>query len=643
MAAAPTVHTMPGTTNLPLASFPSSSCSDATAALDARETAESFVATVNALLATADTAALAALFLDNGFWRDHLALTWAMRTVQSPAKIAAFLGESAASRDGFRLKSVALDEAGPASGSGSGASSRAPAVVKMDAEGRVNVVQFFITFETAVGFGAGTARLVAHPDGPGWKVFTLGTILQGLRGFEEPVYGRRPAGVAHGQHPGRKNWAERREAEANYTDGSEPLVLIVGAGQAGLTAAVRLKMLGINALIIDKNKRIGDNWRKRYDQLVLHDPVWYDHMPYMPFPPNWPIFTPKDKLAGWFESYAQSMELNVWMTTELASTHWDDASKTWTVDLCRTRADGSVENRTFHPRHIIQATGHSGEKNMPQIKGMESFKGQVLCHSSEFPGPRRDGPKGRRAVVVGCCNSGHDIAHDFCESGYDVTMVQRSSTHVVSSKAITDIALAALFSETSPAVDDGDVLLHTMPNAVLKTVQVQVGALQRAHDAPLLAGLAAAGFRVDDGPDGAGLFFKYFQRGGGYYIDVGASQLVADGKIRVKQGHEVTEVLPGGLRLADGSELPADEIVWATGYQNMRSQARAMYGDELADRVREVWGLNDEGEWNTMWQDSGHPGFWFHGGNMALCRYFSRLLALQIKGREAGLYDHGEK
>lgn len=401
-------------------------------------------------------------------------------------------------------------------------------------------------------------------------------------------------------------------------------------------------MLGINALIVDKNQRVGDNWRNRYHQLVLHDPVWYDHMPYMPFPPNWPIFTPKDKLGGWFEAYAKTMELNVWMTTELEHTQWDEAGKKWTVVLHRKKPDGTSEVRTFTPRHIIQATGHSGKKNLPDIKGINDFKGHVLSHSSEFPGARVDG-KGKKAIVVGCCNSGHDISHDFYEKGYDVTIVQRSSTNVVSSKAITEIALKGIFSETSPPTDDADLLLHGMPNTVLKAIQSQVSAMQRAYDKDILDGLTKAGFKLDDGPDGAGLFFKYFQRGGGYYIDVGASQLIADGKIKIKQGQEIAEVLPNGLKFADGTELEADEIVFATGYQNMRSQARDMYGDELGDRVKDVWGFNDEGEWRTIWQNSGHPGFWFHGGNLALCRYYSRLLALQIKGIEEGLYKHGEK
>lgn len=417
--------------------------------------------------------------------------------------------------------------------------------------------------------------------------------------------------------------------------------LFLGGGQAGLTAAARLKMLGVETLVIDQNERVGDNWRKRYHQLVLHDPVWYDHMPYLNFPAQWPIFTPKDKLADFFESYATLLELNVWTRTELVYTKWDDAKKFWTVIVNRKAADGISEIRTFYPRHLIQATGHSGKKNQPSIKGVENFKGDRLCHSSEFPGARENS-QGKKAIVIGSCNSAHDIAQDFLEKGYDITMVQRSTTHVVSSKAITEIALKGIYSEDGPPVDDADMLIHGLPTPVLKAIQIKVGERQAECDKEILEGLDKVGFKVDRGPDGAGLFFKYFQRGGGYYINVGASQLIADGKIKVKQGQEIAEVLANGLRFADGSELEGDEIVFATGYQNMRTQTRIMFGDEVADKVGDVWGFNDEGEMRTIWQRSGHPGFWFHGGNLAMCRYYSRLLALQIKGLEEGLYQDGE-
>lgn len=400
-------------------------------------------------------------------------------------------------------------------------------------------------------------------------------------------------------------------------------------------------MLNIDTLVIDREARLGDNWRTRYHQLVLHDPVWYDHLPYMPFPSHWPIFTPKDKLADFFEAYAKLLELNVWTNTEVVEVQYDKAKAVWKVVVSRKLANGENDTRTFYPRHVIQATGHSGKKNQPDMKGVENFKGDRLCHSSEFPGAQNNS-QGKKAVVVGSCNSAHDIAQDFLEKGYDVTIVQRSTTHVVSSKAITDIAFKGIYSEDGPPVDDADMLIHGLPTSVLKAVQVQVVEKQAESDKDILDGLARAGFQVDRGPDGAGLFFKYFQRGGGYYIDVGACQLIADGKIKVKQGQEIDEVLPRGLRFADGTELEADEIVLATGYQNMRTQTRVIFGDEVAGKVNDVWGFNEEGEMRTIWQRSGHPGFWFHGGNLALCRYYSRPLALQIKALEEGLYQDGE-
>jgi hypothetical protein len=351
--------------------------------------------------------------------------------------------------------------------------------------------------------------------------------------------------------------------------------------------------------------------------------------------------TTEDKLAQFFESYATLLELNVWASTEIVHTAWEADQQHWTVTVKRNKADGTSETRTFHPRHVIQATGHSGKKNMPTMKGVETFAGDRLCHSSDFPGAQENS-QGKKAIVVGSCNSAHDIAQDYLEKGYEITMVQRSTTHVVSSKAITDVGLKGLFDEHGPQVDEADILLHGLPTPVLKALQVKVCGLQAEHDKEMLSGLEKSGFRVDSGPDGAGLFIKYFQRGGGYYINVGASELIASGQIKVKQGQEIDEVLPHGLKFADGTELEADEIIFATGYQNMRTQTRTIFGDEVADKVGDVWGFNEEGEMRTIWQQSGHPGFWFHGGNLAMCRYYSRLLALQIKGLEEGLYRSDE-
>lgn len=636
---------VPGSINIAPASFPQPT--KAAKSAQPSEIAATFVVAFNAALKSKCLLDLSLLFLDNGFWRDHLALTWELRTLQGPPRIYDFLKGAATSRDGFRIQHIAVDASNVV---------RAPKFAPVDADGEVTGVQFFLTIDTIHGTGQGLVRLVEEAGH--WKIFTMYSRLEELKGHEQTIFEKRPVGAEHGGKPGRNNWADKRAAALDYTDGSEPAVLVigmvtidrlrvissltcVGGGQAGLTAAARLQTMGVNTLAIDQNAAVGDNWRKRYHQLVLHDPVWYDHLPYLNFPPQWPIFTPKDKLAQFFESYATLLELNIWTSTELADAKWNAETQRWTAVVKRTKADGTSETRNFHPRHIIQATGHSGKKNMPNMTGIETFAGDRLCHSSEFPGAKTNS-QGKKAIVVGSCNSAHDIAQDYLEKGYDITMVQRSTTHVVSSKAITDVGLKGLFCENGPQVDEADILLHGIPTPVLKALQVKVCALQAEHDKEMLSGLAKAGFKVDSGPDGAGLFIKYFQRGGGYYINVGASELIASGQIKVKQGQEIEAVLPHGLRFADGSELEADEIVFATGYQNMRTQTRAIFGDEVADKVGDVWGFNEEGEMRTIWQRSGHPGFWFHGGNLAMCRYYSRLLALQIKGLEEGLYKLDE-
>ncbi|KAL8688611.1 MAG: hypothetical protein Q9218_005518 [Villophora microphyllina] len=540
------------------------------------------------------------LFLADSYWRDLLCSTWDFHTYSGLAKISSVLKSP---NKTCCLRKLSIDAS---------SDHKKPILCPIDSKGNLQGVRAFLTVETDTGRGRGLVKLTRDAkDGEKWKAFTLFTTLEELKGYEETVNAKRPSGVDHGAHPGRLNWQERRNVEANCESLFEPTVLIIGSGQGGLTVAARLKQLGVPNLIIDRNPRVGDNWRNRYHQLVLHDSVWYDHMPYLNFPPNWPVFTPKDKLAEWFETYAKALELNVWTST-------------------------------LHPRHVIQATGHSGEPYFPShIKGIHDFKGDRLVHSSQFTGPNPDG-KGKKAIIVGCCNSGHDIAQDYYEYGYDVTMVQRSSTLVVTCESLLDVDMKGLYSEDGPPVEDADIINMSNPNPVAALLAKDSAREINRRDAALLQGLRAAGFALDNGPDCAGIFMKYLHRGGGYYIDVGASQMIADGKIKIKQGQEIERVNDHSLTFADGSELEADEIVFATGYQNMRETARKIFGDELADRVKDVWGFDEQGEIRTMWRRTGHPGFWFFGGNLALCRFFSRLLALQIKGLEVGLMKYEE-
>ncbi|KAI0482152.1 hypothetical protein GGR56DRAFT_172821 [Xylariaceae sp. FL0804] len=614
---------VPGSVNIPLASWPSTAESNEET-IDSITIASGIIDSLNEALHKKDYQAVADLFLEDGYWRDHLGMTWDLRTAKGKQKIVEFLEK------GHHLVKVDIDNSAPA---------RGPQLTPLRYDGSVRGIQFFTRVATVYGSGRGVARLVNQAGQ--WKIWTLFTSMDELKGHEEAIGRKRSNGVEHGAQAGRKNWKERRASESNFDQG-EPDVLIIGCGQAGLSVHARLKMLNVSALTIDMSERIGDNWRNRYHQLVLHDPIWYDHMPYISFPKFWPVFTPKDKLADFLQSYADMLELNVWNRTTLESSSWDADRRRWTVVVRRRHPDGAEETRTMHPKHIIQATGHSGKKNYPDFAGAASFEGDVLCHSSEFPGAKKGAAaRGRRAVVVGSCNSALDIAQDYCESGYDVTIVQRSSTAVMSSRAVLELLLGPLYREGGPPVEDADLLAWSQPGEVFKAANADVAALQEAprYDRATLDGLNAAGFRTDRGPMDCGLWFKYLQRGGGYYIDVGTSRLIIEGRVRVRHGHGVAAVTPRGLRLDDeaGTELPADEIVCATGYQNMATATAALFGDEVAARVGTVWGFDEEGETRVMWRRSGQPGLWLHGGNLAMCRYFSRVLALQIKGQLEGL------
>jgi cation diffusion facilitator CzcD-associated flavoprotein CzcO len=340
--------------------------------------------------------------------------------------------------------------------------------------------------------------------------------------------------------------------------------------------------------------------------------VWYDHLSYIPFPPHWPIFTPKgiansccigsnllDKLADWFEAYVKAMELNVWTSTTMQSKPcYDSATKTWNVHV--VRSDGT--ERVLHPRHIVLASGHSGEPNVPKFPGAESFKGDIH-HSSGHPGPAKY--VGKRAVVVGCCNSAHDIAQGFYQFGAEiVTMVQRSSTYVMSQGNGIRHLLEPWYTENGPATEDSDLFSASVPFPVFKLIQQHVTRNIAKDDHEILTKLAEAGFKLDYGYESSGLFMKYLIRGGGYYIDVGCSKLIGEKKIKIKQGHQISKIVEDGLVFDDGSKLEADVIVLATGYDNMRETARKIFGDELADKVSDVWGFTPEGEIATMWQST---------------------------------------
>lgn len=557
-----------------------------------------------------DESKAANMFVEDCYWRDLVTFTWNFKTLEGRDQIEDMLKSQLAitKPTGFAL-----------------------------AEGEIptkegGVITAWLTFETALARGYGLVRIKDD------KIWTLLTTMVELKGHEEPKGFARPLGALHGAGKHRPTWKEEREREERELGyKTQPYCVIIGGGQGGIALGARLRQLSVPTIIIEKNERPGDSWRNRYKSLCLHDPVWYDHLPYIKFPENWPIFSPKDKIGDWLEMYTKVMELDYWTKTEAMSAEYDVDQGEW--KLVVEREGKEIE---LHPKQIVMATGMSGKAHMPNLPGIDKFKGD-LHHSSKHPGP--DLYQGKKAVVVGSNNSAHDICAALWEYDVDVTMIQRTSTHIVRSDTLMDVGLGALYSEEAVAAgmttEKADLIFASIPYRILHEFQIPQYEEMKKRDADFYEALEKAGFWLDWGDDDSGLFMKYLRRGSGYYIDIGASQLIIDGEIKLKRG-QVTEVYEDGVILDDGTRLEADVIVFATGYGSMNGWVADLMGLEMADKVGKCWGLGSdttkdpgpwEGEQRNMWKPTQQEALWFHGGNLHQSRHYSQFLSLQIKAR----------
>jgi putative flavoprotein involved in K+ transport len=580
------------------------------------ERTDAWLAAFEDALTAGDVDRAAGMFAATSFWRDLVAFSWNITTVENPAGVTELLS---ATLECTEPRSFAVEEP------------------PEEADG---VTTAWFTFETAVGRGRGLARLVEE-DGE-TKAWTFLTTLYELKGHEEPKGPRRPMGAEHGANKKRLTWLERRQKEeAELGTSVQPYVLVVGGGQGGIALGARLRALGVPALVVDKHPRPGDQWRGRYKSLCLHDPVWYDHLPYLKFPDTWPVFSPKDKIGDWLESYVEAMEVPYWTSTVATKATYSPEKGEWTVEVER-----EGDPLTLRPKHLVLATGMSGKPNVPDLPGRDVFRGDQH-HSSAHPGP--DAYAGKRCVVIGSNNSAFDICGALWENDADVTMVQRSSTHIVKSATLMDIGLGALYSEEAVAngvtTEKADLVFASIPYRIMHEFQIPLYEQMAERDADFYERLERAGFRHDWGDDGSGLFMKYLRRGSGYYIDVGAADLVADGEVKLAHG-QVDHLTEDSVVLDDGTELPADLVVYATGYGSMNGWAADLISQEVADTVGKVWGLGSdttkdpspwEGEQRNMWKPTQQQALWFHGGNLHQSRHYSLYLALQLKARYEGI------
>ncbi|KAI0344345.1 FAD/NAD-P-binding domain-containing protein [Trametopsis cervina] len=548
-----------------------------------------------------------ATLTDDAWWRDLLAMTWDLRSFQGPAKIKQFLSDRLAlSRlSNFKLTSATVD----------------------DLYDDLAWVRAHFTFDCAVGQGSGVARIVPVKSAGGkreWKAHNVLTNLESLAGFPESTGWQRNFQPNHGK------WISQRQQETEFVD-KDPDVLIVGGGQSGLEVAARLKLLGVPTLVCEKQARVGDQWRHRYAALCLHDVVWYDHMPYMPFPPSWPVYTPAQKLADWLENYAKSMEIDVWTSAKVIDAKQGPDGK-WSVTVQR-----GDKNRVLKVNHVIFALGvGGGTPKMPNIPGMDKFKGQIL-HSTQH-GKASD-HAGKKVVVVGACTSAHDIAADYYEHGVDVTLWQRSKTYIMTTKEGMPRLMKGTYWQDGPPTEVADLIDNSMPILYRKMIHVRIAEEIAEADKELLKGLEKVGFNLTKGIDNSGFLILALMRLGGYYLDVGASQMIIDGKIKLKSGSGgVKEFTEDGLIAEDGSKVKADVVLFATGYGDSRDPIREIVGEEVGQKLTPVWGLDDEGELRSTWKEIGVPNLWLMMGNFAWCRFYSKHLALQIKAKQEGVF-----
>jgi cation diffusion facilitator CzcD-associated flavoprotein CzcO len=589
----------------PLPTFSVLGINQAPENIDATKVASDWLALFAKSISSGDIDSTLDLFIETCYWRDLLAFTWNFRTLDGPTRIKNMLKErlGVTKPDGFSIKVDHLN----------GVQNVAPDLLW---------VQSSFLFETEIGHCSGIVRLVPLPSGT-WKCHCLFTNLEDLKGFPEKLGHHRDPLPNHGK------WLSARQEELEFKD-HDPPVVIIGGGQSGLTVAARLKCLGVQSVIVEKNPRIGDNWRNRYQSLCLHDPVWYDHMAYMPFPPTWPAFTPALKLANWLENYAETMELNVWTSSEVLSTTPNMSNK-WDVVVNR-----NGKERTLHVNHVIFASGlGGGTYDIPKYPGMDKFKGQIL-HSMQHD--RATDHAGKKVVIVGACTSAHDIAVDYADHGVDVTMHQRGSTYIMSIKNGWKVLMGGVYDETGPPSDVADRLNASFGN-MMRVPLYQAQTKQIADlDKELLDDLTQVGFKVNMGIDGTGFALLAWDRAGGYYLDVGASQYIIDGKVKLKGDSPIKKFTATGLEFENGSTLDADVVMFATGVGNATDYLRKICGDKVADNSKPIWGLDDEGEIKGCWRDLGLPGLWFMLGNLALVRFHSKHVALQIKAMEEGLF-----
>jgi cation diffusion facilitator CzcD-associated flavoprotein CzcO len=568
---------------------------------------EGWMGDLESALRNSDMAALADLFLVDSYWRDLAALTWDVRQYWGRDEVVSRLLEYAkvAEPSGFQV-----------------ASNRTRPRMLDDR----TTADFFFTFDTATGTGSALVIAVVDDEARwGLRARLIATTLTSLK--SHPVDPR----TRRGYEPIRsgETWIQYR-TRVNDLGVRDPDVLVLGGGQSGVIMGARLDRLGVSYVVVDKHAKPGDGWRGRYSSLALHTPTYVNDMPYVRQPETFPGFLSKDQWGNYVDAYAEMMNINWWGETEFVSGAFDEDAQVWTVEL--RLADGRT--RTMRPRHIVTALGYTGtEPSIPDLPGIADFGGDVL-HSSKF----NTGAdyRGQRVMVIGSATSGHDISLDLADNDATVFMGQRGPACVVPIDEAENFNVDYLNPAfTVEEIDQRRNSGFVYP-LMLKKAQVETERTEREY-AEMFDGLRKAGMTLTIGEEKAGWIYRLHKTFSGYYLDVGASQAIIDGRIKMIQMADVDRFVSSGVRLNDGQVIELDTVVTATGYRNVQTTIARLFGQDIAERVGPIGGIADDGEHRNMARPTRQPHLWMLFGGIMDARKMSEVLALQIVAQLDGV------
>ena len=549
------------------------------------------------------------LLLPDSYWRDMVSLGWDTRQFwgRDAIREAVF---AAAPEMGFT--GVQLDP-----------ERSAPRLADFIGEPYLEV---FFAFRNRVGRGKGFARLRLDPEaGSGLRALMIATSLHELDCAPEPR-GRHPRLGFEADFPG-QTYGEWNAAKRDFSQ-RDPDVLIIGGSHSGLCVGARFERKGSSYLIVEKHANPGDMWRGRYEALALHTPTTINHLPYIPLPDIWSLFTPKDQWADWLDCYAKLMNLNFWGNTEALGCKFDEASRSWEVSL--RLADGTT--RVMRPKHVVLAVGGvGGRPRIPDLPGLDAFRGEVR-HSSKF---QTGAPfAGRRVMVVGSSTTAHDVSLDLAHRGAHVTMAQRGPACVVDIGEV--INFGADYERVS--TEEADFLRSAMPYPLwIRRAKAYTQVTEKTHK-ELHDGLRRAGQKLTIGHDQTGWSIKLLREAAGYYLNVGASEAIVDGRIRVQDFDRIERFVPEGALLDDGTRVELDAVILCTGFHDLTEDIQALLGPEVAEKIGRCNGVAPEdGEYRTMSRPTAQAHLWLINGGIPDSRKSSDLLAMQVIAQLEGL------